>query len=92
MYQKHKDDGRHSLISAENLGTQFVSEAKSMTGLVLKDAKDNLDRNILYKQQKNMEEALERLWSSVEEGKIEVDCRGCSCPSCLLRPSKPSQS
>ncbi|MFW9810151.1 MAG: hypothetical protein ACFFE6_12310 [Candidatus Thorarchaeota archaeon] len=74
MYQKGTDDEKHSFDLEENMGTQFVSEAKSMTGLVLKDAGMQMDRNILFKQQESLERALERVWSGVEEGRIEVEC------------------
>ena len=73
MYQK-RSDIEHSFDSAENLGTHFVSEAKNMTGLVLKDADIQLDRNLLFKQHESMIEVLERIWSGVEQGKVEVDC------------------
>ncbi|MHA1963843.1 MAG: hypothetical protein ACXACG_06405 [Candidatus Thorarchaeota archaeon] len=71
----------------ENLGTRFVSEAKSMTGLVLEDAGGGMDRNLLLKQHENVVEALEELWSGVESGYVKVDClpllrtaRTVSCP------------
>ncbi|MHA2026843.1 MAG: hypothetical protein ACW98U_13170 [Candidatus Thorarchaeota archaeon] len=73
MYQK-RSDIEHSLDSADNLGIHFVSEAKNMTGLVLKDANAKLDRNLLFKQHESMIEALERIWSGVEQGRVEVDC------------------
>ncbi|MHA2360283.1 MAG: hypothetical protein ACXAB5_08420 [Candidatus Thorarchaeota archaeon] len=73
MYQK-RSDIEYSLDSAENLGTRFMSEAKNMTGLVLKDADIQLDRNLLFKQHKSMRDALERIWSGVEQGKVVVDC------------------
>ena len=74
MYQRTTEDEHHSLDSRETLGTQFVSEAKNMTGLILKDAEGQMDRNLLFKQHENMKIALDRIWSDVEEGKIEVDC------------------
>jgi hypothetical protein len=73
VYQK-RSDIEYSLDSAENLGTRFMSEAKNMTGLVLKDADIQLDRNLLFKQHKSMRDALERIWSGVEQGKVVVDC------------------
>lgn len=87
MYQRSTEQEQHSIDSEENLSTQFVSEAKSMTGLILEDAGKQVDRNLLFKQQENLEDALERLWSGVEQGKVEVDClplfratRSVSCP------------
>lgn len=87
MYQKSTEDEHLSLDSGENLGTQFVFEAKNMTGLILKDAGERVDRNLLFKQHDNMKKILERLWIDVEEGKVEVDClpllrtaRSVSCP------------
>ncbi len=74
MYQKRTDDEQHFFDLEENLGNQFVSEAKNMTGLVLKDAGIQMDRNVLFKQQESLETALERIWSGVEEGRIEVEC------------------
>lgn len=71
----------------ENLGSRFVSEAKSMTGLILKDAGCILDRNLLFKQHECVVDALEDLWNGVEKGDVEVDClpllrtvRSVSCP------------
>lgn len=51
-----------------------MSEAKNMTGLVLKDADGQMDRNLLFKQHESMKEALERIWFGVEQGEVEVDC------------------
>jgi hypothetical protein len=73
MYQRIPDK-EYPITSTENLGTHFVSEAKNMTGLVLRDADDSMDRNLLFKQHESMKEALERIWSGVEQGKVEVDC------------------
>ena len=71
----------------ENLGSRFVSEAKSMTGLVLEDAGNKVDRNLLLKQQECVERALDDIWNGVESGDIIVDClpllrtaRAVSCP------------
>ncbi|MFW9767399.1 MAG: hypothetical protein ACFFF9_09405 [Candidatus Thorarchaeota archaeon] len=72
MYQR-RSDTEYPFLSVENLGTQFVSEAKNMTGLVLKDANGQMDRNLLFKQHASMRDALERIWSGVEQGKFEVD-------------------
>jgi hypothetical protein len=76
-----------SFIEVDNLGFRFVSEAKSMTGLVLKDAGKRMDRNLLIKQQENVVSALEEIWNGVESGDIHVEClpmlrsaRAVSCP------------
>jgi hypothetical protein len=73
MHQRSSDSD-YPILSAENLGTQFVSEVKNMTGLVLKDATNSVDRNLLFKQHESLKDALERIWSGVEQGKFEVDC------------------
>jgi hypothetical protein len=87
VYQRTTENEQHSLDSRENLGTQFVFEAKNMTGLILQDAGNQMDRNLLFKQHEIMKTTLDRIWSDVEEGKIEVDClpllrtaRSVSCP------------
>ncbi len=58
-----------------------------MTGLVLEDAGNCVDRNILLKQQEVLVEALEEIWNGVERGDIKVEClpllrtaRAVSCP------------
>ncbi|MHA1951343.1 MAG: hypothetical protein ACW987_15925, partial [Candidatus Thorarchaeota archaeon] len=60
--------------SVDNLGSDFMSEAKNMTGLIQKDADSHVDKNLLFKQHESMKEALDRIWSGVEQGKVEVDC------------------
>ncbi len=87
MYQRTTEDENQTLDSGENLGTQFVFEAKNMTGLILKDEGDQMDRNLLFKQHEIMKTTLDRIWSDVEEGIIQVDClpllrtaRSVSCP------------
>ena len=69
------------------MGIRFVSEAKSMTGLILEDADRQMDRNLLLKQHENVIEALEEIWNGVERGEVVVDClpllrtaRAVSCP------------
>jgi hypothetical protein len=64
-----------------------VSEAKSMTGLILEDAGNSMDRNLLLKKQENMTQALDEIWKGVESGDIHVEClpllrsaRAVSCP------------
>ena len=64
---------RRPTNSDENLSTRFVSEVKSMTGLVMEDAGKRIDRNILLKQQVCMEKALDDIWNGVERGNITVD-------------------
>jgi hypothetical protein len=85
-----------SFITGENLGSRFVSEAKSMTGLVLEDAGRGMDRNLLLKQQENVVEALEEIWNGVESGDIQVECmsllrsaRAVSCPEISRKLSSP---
>jgi hypothetical protein len=51
-----------------------MSEAKNMTGLVMKDADGRVDKNLLFKQHESMKEALDRIWSGVEQGKVKVEC------------------
>lgn len=87
MYQRRSEEVQRLSCPGENLGTRFVSEAKSMTGLVLEDAGSSLDRNLLLKQHEIVIEVLEELWTGVENGDVEVDClpllrsvRSVSCP------------
>ena len=87
MYQRRSEEVQRLSSPGENLGTRFVSEAKSMTGLVLEDAGENMDRNLLLKQHENLIETLEELWNGVESGDVEVEClpllrtaRAVSCP------------
>jgi hypothetical protein len=65
---------QRSTNSDENLSARFVSEVKSMTGLVMEDAGKRIDRNVLLKQQECMEKALDDIWNGVERGNITVDC------------------
>jgi hypothetical protein len=57
-----------------------------MTGLVLEDAGNSMDRNLLMKQHENVVEALEAIWNGVEKGDVIVDClpllRTARCVSC----------
>ena len=87
MDQRPSEELHRLSNPSENLGSRFVSEAKSMTGLVLEVAGGNLDRNLLLKQQEIVVGALEDLWNGVERGHVEVDClpllrtvRSISCP------------
>lgn len=43
-----------------------------MTGLLLQDASNQVDRVEILSQQKAMENALEKLWKDVEDGKVRV--------------------
>ncbi len=43
-----------------------------MTGLLLQDASNRMDRVEILSQQKVMENALDKLWKDVEEGKVRV--------------------
>lgn len=87
MDQRPSEEKHRSFTTVDNLGSRFVSEAKSMTGLVLEDAGKRMDRNILLKQQENVINALEEIWNGVESGDIHVEClpmlrsaRSVSCP------------
>ncbi len=58
-----------------------------MTGLILQDASNNVDRIQLLSQQKVMSDALDRLWREVEDGNVQVQsiavlraARSVSCP------------
>ncbi|MFW9786989.1 MAG: hypothetical protein ACFFE2_00175 [Candidatus Thorarchaeota archaeon] len=73
-----------------------MTEAKSMTGLVMEDAGNRIDRNLLIKQHENVVEALEEIWNGVENGDIQVDClpllrtaRAVSCPEISRRLRSP---
>jgi len=50
----------------------FLNEVKFMTGLLLQDATNHVDRVQILSQQKVMESALDKLWREVEEGKVRV--------------------
>ena len=60
----------------ENSGScpsvRFLSEAKYMTGLLLQDASNQLDRVEILSQQKMMADALDTLWREVEDGSVRV--------------------
>jgi hypothetical protein len=85
--QRSSKEMHRSFIEDENLGSRFLAEARSMTGLVLEDAGKSVDRNLLLKQQENLVKALEEIWNGVESGDILVECvpllrsaRAVSCP------------
>ena len=87
MYPRRSEQVQQPSTPDENLSTRFVSEAKSMTGLVLEAADNSLGRNLLLKQHEVVVDALEGLWTGVEKGDVKVDClpllrtvRSVSCP------------
>ena len=43
-----------------------------MTGLLLQDASNQIDRVEILSQQKMMSDALEKLWREVEDGNVRV--------------------
>ena len=43
-----------------------------MTGLLLQDASEQIDRVAILSQQKSMSDALESLWQDVENGNVRV--------------------
>ena len=58
-----------------------------MTGLLLQDASNQIDRVEILSQQKLMSEALEKLWHDVQEGNVRVQslavlraAKNVSCP------------
>ena len=87
MYPRRSEQVQQPSSPDENVSTRFVSEAKSMTGLVLEAVGNSLDRNLLLKQHEVVVEALEELWTGVEKGDVKVEClpllrtvRSVSCP------------
>lgn len=87
MYPRRSEQVQQPSSPDENVSTRFVSEAKSMTGLVLEAVGNGLDRNLLLKQHEVVVEALEELWTGVEKGDVKVEClpllrtvRSVSCP------------
>ncbi len=96
MYQRRSEEVELPSCPAGNLGARFVSEAKSMAGLVLEDACGSLDRNLLLKQHEIVVEALEEIWNGVEKGDVAVDClpllrtaRTVSCPEISRKLTSP---
>lgn len=98
MYQRYStdkpEDHAHPLLSP---GTRFLNEAKYMTGLLLQDATNQLDRIEILNQQKNLQEALDSLWQGVEEGYIRVRsiavlraAKNVSCPDIENRLKSPN--
>jgi len=73
VYQKYSSSKPED---QENSGScpsaRFLSEAKYMTGLLLQDASNQLDRVEILSQQKMMADALDTLWGEVEDGSVRV--------------------
>jgi len=70
----------------------FLNEAKYMTGLLLQDASNQVDRVEILTQQKTMADALENLWTKVEDGSVRVQsiavlraAKNVSCPEIANR-------
>lgn len=98
MFQKYSipkpEDREHSGASPS---ARFLNEAKYMTGLLLQDASDQVDRVEILYQQKMMVDALENLWSKVEEGEVRVQsvavlraAKNVSCPEIANRLKSPN--
>ena len=98
MYQKYSSSKPED---QENSGAcpsaRFLSEAKYMTGLLLQDASNQLDRVEILSQQKMMADALDTLWREVEDGSVRVysiavlrAAKIVSCPEIGKRLKDPS--
>ncbi|TFG94094.1 hypothetical protein E4H12_15820 [Candidatus Thorarchaeota archaeon] len=98
MYQKYSitkpEDREHSGACPSS---QFLNEAKFMTGLLLQDASNQIDRVEILYQQKMMAEALDTLWCKVEEGSVRVQsiavlraAKNVSCPEIANRLKSPN--
>ena len=98
MYQRYSSSKPED---KEDLGpgpsTRFLNEAKYMTGLLLQDASNQLDRVEILSQQKMMSEALDTLWQEVEDGSVRVNsiavlraAKVVSCPEIGKRLRDPS--
>ena len=93
MYHKYSipkpEDREHSGACPSS---EFLSEAKNMTGLLLQDANNSIDRVEILSQQKTMAAALDKLWNKVENGIVKVQsiavlraARNVSCPEIAKR-------
>ena len=93
MYQNYSipkpEDREHSGACPS---APFLNEAKFMTGLLLQDASNQIDRIEIISQQKMMADALENLWYKVEEGSVRVQsiavlraAKNVSCPEIANR-------
>ena len=98
MFQKYSipkpEDQEHSGASPS---ASFLNEAKYMTGLLLQDASNQVDRVEILSQQKMMADALENLWTKVEDGKVRVQsiavlraAKNVSCPEIANRIKSPN--
>ena len=73
MYQKYSSSKPEDQESSGSCpSARFLSEAKYMTGLLLQDASNQLDRVEILSQQKMMADALDTLWREVEDGSVRV--------------------
>ncbi|MFW9843383.1 MAG: hypothetical protein ACFFEV_02285 [Candidatus Thorarchaeota archaeon] len=98
MYQKYsieKPEDREHSGACPSAG--FLNEAKYMTGLLLQDASNQVDRVQILSQQKMMTDALERLWHDVEKGSVRVQsiavlraAKNVSCPEIANRLKSPN--
>ena len=97
MFQKYSlpkpEDREHSGACPS---ASFLNEAKYMTGLLLQDASNQVDRVEILSQQKMMADALENLWTKVEDGKVRVQsiavlraAKNISCPEIANRIKSP---
>jgi hypothetical protein len=93
VYQKYliqkPEDREHSGASPS---ARFLNEAKYMTGLLLQDASNQIDRVEILSQQKMMSDALEKLWREVQDGNVRVQsiavlraAKNVSCPEIANR-------
>lgn len=98
MYQRYSSDKPKDLdTSKASPGTHFLNEAKYMAGLISQDASRHLDRIEILNQQKNLQDALEKIWHGVEEGQIRVRsiavlraAKNISCPDIENQLKSPS--
>lgn len=98
MYLKYSiqkpEDREHSGACPS---ARFLNEAKYMTGLLLQDASNQIDRVEILSQQKMMADALEKLWEEVEEGSVHVQsiavlraAKNVCCPEIANRLKSPN--
>ncbi|TFG34822.1 hypothetical protein EU527_01220 [Candidatus Thorarchaeota archaeon] len=98
MYQRYSTDKpEEHEFSLSSHCTRFLNEAKFMTGLLMQDATNQLDRIEILNQQKNIQNAIESIWQGVEEGYIRVRSiavlravRKVSCPDIENRLKSPN--
>jgi len=98
VYQKYSitkpEDREHSGACPS---ARFLNEAKYMTGLLLQDASNQIDRVEILSQQKMMSDALEKLWREVEDGNVRVQsiavlraAKKVSCPEIANKLKSPN--